>query len=73
MGNKKYLLVIVCIFSLTSCTNYWWSYVDAINTNSFLGNKTYFIEKRFPSNLNPLTAEEYSRDLAIVLEKKDII
>lgn len=59
-------IIVVIVLLLSSCNyNYWYCYVDAMGEQPF--DKTYFVENRLPSDINPLAAKEYLKDVDITL------
>ena len=64
-----YLMIISIISLLVSCgstkTLSWPCYVDAIGEHP--SNKSYYVEGRFPQDVNPLVAKEYIKDLDIIM------
>lgn len=63
--------ILLCSFvvaCLSSCSNkYWYCSIDSIGHAPM--DKSYFIEKRFPSDVHPLVTDEYVQDLEIILDK----
>ena len=62
------IMMVVCYsFLLANCGGhqYWWCYVDAIGEHPI--ERTYFVEGRFPQELNPLITKEYIKELDITM------
>ena len=59
--------IVLTVSLLSGCTNLnWWGcYVDAMGEQPV--DKSYFVENRMPSDINPLAAKEYLNNLDITL------
>lgn len=72
MKNQiKVLFVLVCSLGFLSCGSIfksWWEcYVDSVGNEP--ASKSYYIEDRFPPDMNPLVVQEYNKNLEVVLNR----
>ena len=67
----KSISIVVCLLGLVSCGSIfksWWEcYVDSIGNEPT--NKSYYIEDRFPPDMNSLVVQEYNKNLEVVLNR----